>query len=554
MAGGSARLMFLVVVALVLAPQASAAAPPNDDFAEAQAIAGLVGSAAGTNVDATAEANEPPHAGDGPYHSVWYRWTAPAAGSVTFDVCDSDFDTLLAVYTGPALGSLTDVASNDDSLDDGCGYLASQVTFTAVSGTTYSIAVDGASGETGSFELHWTPPRPTNIALPVVTGHVEEGETLTATNGEWQSGLPPSFSYQWQRCGRLDYPAENVALGKPATVSEFEPEHPPEDALDGDFYSYWGAGNWPPQRFAVDLGAPYPLNRVRLAITQLPDGFTVHRILVKGPQPGDAYQVLANFSGNTVDEQVLQWNAGSWLDGIQFVQVETLASPSWVGWREIEAFTNCSDLPGATGTTYAISHADIGYMLRAVVTATTAAGSTAAVSARTDVVPYIVPQNIAPPEVSGRARLGATLRALSGQWRGTTPLLFTFQWQRCGDPASGSCSDIADETDTEYSVRTADIGSSLRVVVTVTNEGGSASAASSTTPRVRPDCVVPRLVGKRLAVAKRLLVRGHCRLGRVKRVHSRRVKAGRVISQKPRSGARLPEGTRVRVVVSRGHT
>ena len=275
---------------------------------------------------------------------------------------------------------------------------------------------------------------------------------------------------------------------------------------------------------------------------------------MKGPQPGDPYQVLAEFSSNTVDQQVLEWNAdGSWVEGVQFVQIETLQSPSWVGWREVEAYTNCLGLPEASGATYTVTRADIGYTLRAVVTATTEAGSTAVASARTDVVPYIVPRNISPPELSGRVRLRTTLHASSGQWKGTAPLLLTYQWQRCG-AATGSCSDIADETDTEHTVGRADLGSRLRAVVTATNDGGSSSASSNTTPRIRPDCVVPRLVGKRFARTRRLLARAHCRLGRVKRVYSRRVKKGRVISQKPHAGARLPEGTRVRVVVSRGHS
>ena len=34
--------------------------------------------------------------------SVWYRWTAPFSGPVALDTCGSDFDTLLAVYTGTA--------------------------------------------------------------------------------------------------------------------------------------------------------------------------------------------------------------------------------------------------------------------------------------------------------------------------------------------------------------------------------------------------------------------------------------------------------------------
>jgi hypothetical protein len=65
-------------------------------------------------------------------------------------------------------------------------------------------------------------------------------------------------------------------------------------------------------------------------------------------------------------------------------------------------------------------------------------------------------------------------------------------------------------------------------------------------------CNVQQAVGKRLAAAKQALLRGHCRLGKVRRVHSTWAKKGRVISQKPSAGAVVPAGTNVKLVVSKG--
>ena len=64
-------------------------------------------------------------------------------------------------------------------------------------------------------------------------------------------------------------------------------------------------------------------------------------------------------------------------------------------------------------------------------------------------------------------------------------------------------------------------------------------------------CVTPRLVGRSLKVARRLLERSHCRLGRVRWTYSG-TRPGVVRSQRPRRGIRLPKGARVAVVVSRG--
>jgi Tol biopolymer transport system component len=62
-------------------------------------------------------------------------------------------------------------------------------------------------------------------------------------------------------------------------------------------------------------------------------------------------------------------------------------------------------------------------------------------------------------------------------------------------------------------------------------------------------CVVPRVVGLRLAKARTRITRAHCRVGRIRRARSRR--AGRVLSQNPRAGARRPAGTRISLVVGR---
>jgi hypothetical protein len=70
------------------------------------------------------------------------------------------------------------------------------------------------------------------------------------------------------------------------------------------------------------------------------------------------------------------------------------------------------------------------------------------------------------------------------------------------------------------------------------------------TPVVR--CVVPNVKRKTTTQARRLLAAKRCSLGRVKRTYSARIRKGWVISQSRRPGLRLPRGTRVNVVVSRG--
>lgn len=66
-------------------------------------------------------------------------------------------------------------------------------------------------------------------------------------------------------------------------------------------------------------------------------------------------------------------------------------------------------------------------------------------------------------------------------------------------------------------------------------------------PPVR--CVVPRVVGLRLSVARARIGRANCRVGSVRRARSRR--AGKVLSQSPRAGSRRPRGAKVNLVVGR---
>jgi Pro-kumamolisin, activation domain/PASTA domain/IPT/TIG domain/Divergent InlB B-repeat domain len=66
------------------------------------------------------------------------------------------------------------------------------------------------------------------------------------------------------------------------------------------------------------------------------------------------------------------------------------------------------------------------------------------------------------------------------------------------------------------------------------------------------NCVVPRVVGKALAAAKRALKARFCAVGKVTEVFSGKVAKGKVTSQRPKAGTRLRHGGKVSLTVSRG--
>ena len=154
--------------------------PANDQFANAQTISGNSGSISGRNTDASKQANEPDHAGNPGGHSIWYSWAAPGNGRWTFDTVGSSFDTLLAIYSGTALPSLSLAGSNDDSSPG----TISRVAFTATAGTVYRIAIDGRGSDSGNTILNWafTPNPPSITSFAPSSGGVGSTVVLAGIN------------------------------------------------------------------------------------------------------------------------------------------------------------------------------------------------------------------------------------------------------------------------------------------------------------------------------------------------------------------------------------
>ncbi|MBX3727790.1 MAG: WD40 repeat domain-containing protein, partial [Candidatus Sumerlaeia bacterium] len=129
--------------------------PENDDFADATLLSGPWGAVVGSHEGATVEPGEPDHGQAAARASIWWRWTAPDNGDWIFEACGSEFNVVLAVYTGAALEDLAPVQANRSHCGGGNGRGAK---FRARAGTTYAIAVDseeGSPGLRGTVQLSW---------------------------------------------------------------------------------------------------------------------------------------------------------------------------------------------------------------------------------------------------------------------------------------------------------------------------------------------------------------------------------------------------------------
>jgi len=166
--------------------QEAAVAPPNDDFANRIALSGDLATTTGANTGGSSEPGESNHAGLLSYQSVWWTWTAPTNGSVAISTEGSSFATVLAVYTGTSVASLTPVAS--DAYSD--TNLTSLVNFPVTKGTTYQVAVDSFLGQFGQIKLSLVLQGP---GLPVL----RLGDLIQKPNGEFQFALtgPPNATF-----------------------------------------------------------------------------------------------------------------------------------------------------------------------------------------------------------------------------------------------------------------------------------------------------------------------------------------------------------------------
>ena len=182
--------------------------------------------------------------------------------------------------------------------------------------------------------------------------------------------------------------------------------------------------------------------------------------------------------GQKLTAVVGEWQSrGSTSLALQWVRCVTTATSS------------CTPIPDQTATSYALTTADVGKVLRLAVTATNNWGSTTETSDPTDIV---APTPVAPPtkatapsislapSITGTAKQGQTLSASTGTWNGTGPITYAYQWFYC-DQAGSKCAPIVGYTQATYTPVVYDVGGRDKVRVTATNSAGSSEAYSSLT-------------------------------------------------------------------------
>ena len=92
------------------------------------------------------------------------------------------------------------------------------------------------------------------------------------------------------------------------------------------------------------------------------------------------------------------------------------------------------------------------------------------------------PGNDTAPVITGTAQQGRTLSATTGTWDGD-PTSFYYEWQDC-DQNGQNCTDKGTDANT-YALGTTDVGHTVQVIVTATNDSGQGQATSNLTAVVQ---------------------------------------------------------------------
>ena len=297
--------------------------------------------------------------------------------------------------------------------------------------------VSANSAETATI----TAGPPVNTALPTISGTARDGQTLSASTGSWAGTEPFSYTYQWRSCNSA---GEGCSSISGATSSTYK------------------------------LTSGYVGKTLRIVVTaknsveSTEATSSASAVVLAAPPSNTSLPVI---SGAAEGGQLLSVSNGSW-EGTPPISYE-------YQWETCNSSGgSCSNISGATASSYRVLNSQIGGTLRVVVTASNSAGSEKATSAATATIVAGPPANTELPAISGNAEEGETLSANTGSWAGAEPFSYTYQWQSCNSAGEG-CSSISGATSSTYKLTSGYVGKTLRIVVTAKNSVGSTEATSS---------------------------------------------------------------------------
>ena len=407
----------------------------------------------------TISPSTPPTIGSVLFASIGTWSDTPSSYTYQWFRCNVSGTTCTTSIQGPSSVASYTVAAPDVGFP-----IVVQVSATNIAGTSTPAQSPPAGTTVG--------PIPTIVAgkLPTIGGQPKAfpgGTSVSATTGTWTGTAPITYAYQWQYCDYLTPPqCADIPL---ATSSFFSPT--------GDYIG---------KRLQVIVTATnaYGSGKATSAFS----------FPVTGEQPRNT--VSPRITGTIEVSSTLTADIGTWSGSVPLHYTYQ--------WQRCGAQgANCVDITGATSTSYLLQAADYGSTIVFKVIAVNGAGAGVGQSNPTSPIRHrtlFAPSNTDPPTLAGKPATGSTLVGDPGTWTGEPPLNYTYTWLRC-DANGGSCTGIPNAAGKLYKVRVADVGSTIKFLVTTRNAVGSASVNSDPTDVItkRP----PQPKGRRIVGTKK---------------------------------------------------
>ena len=328
-------------------------------------------------------------------------------------------------------------------------------------GTTVKVKVsftdDASNAETLTSNVSVIIARPANTAAtgkPGITGTAQVGQTLTATVGTSADvdGLPNPFltdvntSFQWIRVA-TDNTETNIAS---ATASTYT-------------------------LVAADLGTTI---KVKVGFA---DYYDYDETLTSDATAAVAASTNTPATGAPTITGTAQVGQTLTAGTTAIMDANGLTSVSYTyQWIRVDGGTE-TNISGATATTYTLVAADLGTTIKVTVSFTDDANNaetltsdaTAAVSAAANTLAT------GAPTITGTAQVGQTLTAGTTaimDANGLTSVSYTYQWIRVD---GGAETNISGATATTYTLVAADLGTTIKVTVSFTDDANNPEARTS---------------------------------------------------------------------------
>jgi subtilisin family serine protease len=355
------------------------------------------------------------------------------------------------------------------------------------------------------------PPDLFNITPPSVTGTAQEGQTLTAGNGDW-TGTPTGYAYQWRRCNSSGSSCANIASATSQTyvLAAADVGSTIQVGVTASNASTSNTGYSVPTFVVQSGGTTSTFGKTSVGASTDPadanwkrvDSFTINQA-VSVSKLTIYLQRLA--AGQQVLQGVIYADASGTPGALLGVSSEvTFGTSVTSGWFDLPFASSVTLQPG----TYWIGLIDgpttdvFGLRYDSVANSGAVAADTYSDgpsnpfgppnridSEQISVYATYSPATAAPvntslPTITGSTVQGQTLSAQPGSWS-NNPTTFAYQWRDC-DGSGANCIDISGATSSSYVLTASDVSSTIRVAVTASNAGGSATAVSGPTAVVQP--------------------------------------------------------------------